>query len=235
MRLLRLSAQPTFNTMKSKTYRMTLALFVGIFAELVGVALASDSPAQGRPLQSESPPGFKWEGPHFNTSPQAGGIAEESVTPAELASALGVRPFCANLILDGASHPRLTAEIKDKDGKTTEHHVTPGGGPHKIYRIRVFLFQNAQSRVPERLIFNLSAYDNVAGNAFIDFPTGSGSVRTTTSSTRPWFYEAAAFGPEGLRDEFFRVRLRIETSPTPYPVPSSTLDNVSSETEAAGS
>lgn len=32
-------------------------------------------------------------------------IKEQAVTPEELASALGVRPYCAELILEGRSYP----------------------------------------------------------------------------------------------------------------------------------
>jgi hypothetical protein len=149
-------------------------------------------------------------------------IEQQAVTPEELASALGVRPFCADLILDGKSYPRLVAEVKDQNGKIWETEVVAGGGPHDRYRIRAFLFEDVKSRIPQRMIFNLSFGDNVAGNAFIDFPEGSRLARTTTKKSGKWFYEAWIFGPDSSND-FFRVRLRIETSSKPYPPPSSTL------------
>jgi hypothetical protein len=153
-------------------------------------------------------------------------IKEKPVTPEELASAMGIRPYCADLVLDGHSYPRLVAEVKNQDGKTSEIEVTPGGGPHKLYRIRAFLFEDLKSRVPHRLIFNLSSDDSVAGNAFINFPEGSRTARQTSrSKPGEWFYEAWIFGPDTSKD-FFRVRLRIESNAKPYPVPSSRLDRV---------
>lgn len=150
-------------------------------------------------------------------------IEEQAVTPEELASALGVRPYCADLVTDGHSYPRLVAEVKDQNGKIWETDVVAGGGPHDLYRIRAFLFEDPKSRVPQRLIFNLSYGDNVAGNAFIDFPEGSRLARTSTSISDEWFYEVWIFGPNAPRD-FFRVRLRIETSAKPYPLPLSHID-----------
>jgi len=150
-------------------------------------------------------------------------IEKQAVTPEELASALGMRPYCANLVTDGHSYPRLVAVVKDQDGKIWETDVVAGGGPHDLYRIRAFLFEDPKSRVPQRLIFNLSYGDNVAGNAFIDFPEGSRLARTSTSMSEEWFYEVWIFGPNAPRD-FFGVRLRIETSTKPYPPPSSHID-----------
>jgi hypothetical protein len=150
-------------------------------------------------------------------------IKEQSVTPEELASALGVRPYCADLIVDGRSYPRLVAEVKDQNGEIWETEVVARGAPHERYRIRAFLFEDVKSRVPQRLIFNLSSGDNVAGNAFIDFPEGSRLARTSTNISGEWFYEVWIFGPNSPSD-FFRVRLRIETSAKPYPLPSSHFD-----------
>jgi hypothetical protein len=147
-------------------------------------------------------------------------IREKPVSPDELASALGVRPYCADLVLDGATYPRLVAEIKDSEGRVVEQHVTARGGPHKVYRIRVFVFEDVQTRVPQRIIFNLSADDMVAANAFVAFPAGSRIVQINLSPTGNAFYEAWVFGPQPP-DHFFSVRLRIETSTKPYPVPSS--------------
>lgn len=147
-------------------------------------------------------------------------------TTEELASAMGIRPFCADLVLTNQLYPRLVAEITDKEGKITKSDVTPGGPHHDIYRIRIFLFEDGRSRVPKRLIFNLSADDNIAGNAFIDFPLESqGSCVTVckTSSSQAWFYEVWTYGPNSLRELYFQVRFRIETSPTPYPRPSSSF------------
>jgi hypothetical protein len=153
-------------------------------------------------------------------------IKEQAVKPEELASAMGIRPYCADLVLDGKSYPRLVAEVKNQEGKISEIAVVPGGGPHELYRIRAFLFEDVKSRVPHRLIFNLSSDDDVAGSAFIDFPEGSRAARQTRrSKPGEWFYEVWIFGPDSAED-FFRVRLRIETSAKPYPVPSSIADRV---------
>lgn len=161
-------------------------------------------------------------------------IEERTVNLEELASALGIRPYCADLTLSGNLFPRLVAEIKDQDGKIRETAVTPGGGPYDLYRIRVFLFENAESRLPQRLIINLSADDNVAGNAFIDFPSESRSARTSTRTIMPesdkWFYEVWISAPDSPKG-IFRVRLRIETSATPYPPPSSRLELIPDDHE----
>ena len=153
-------------------------------------------------------------------------IIPQIPTTEELASAMGIRPFCADLVLTNQLYPRLVAEITDKEGKITKSDVTPGGPHHDIYRIRIFLFEDGRSRVPKRLIFNLSADDNIAGNAFIDFPPESQGACTAfckTSSSRAWFYEVWTYGPSSPRELYFQVRFRIETSPTPYPVPSSSF------------
>ena len=149
-------------------------------------------------------------------------IIPQIPTTEELASAMGIRPFCADLVLTNQLYFRLVAEITDKEGKITKSDVTPGGPHHDIYRIRIFLFEDGRSRVPKRLIFNLSADDNIAGNVFIDFPPESQWTRTTTSTSQAWFYEVWTYGPiSSPRKLYFQVRFRIETSPTPYPRPSS--------------
>ena len=149
-------------------------------------------------------------------------IIPQIPTTEELASAMGIRPFCADLVLTNQLYPRLVAEVTDKEGKITKHDVTPGGPHHDIYRIRIFLFEDGSSFAPKRLIFNLSADDNIAGNAFVDFPPESQLARTTISTSQAWFYEVWTFGPRG-KELYFQVRFRIETSPMPYPRPSSSV------------
>ena len=150
-------------------------------------------------------------------------IRQQVVTTEELASALGVVPFCADLALDGTTYPRLVAEIKDKEGRVIKQDVTPYlNPPAKNYRIRIFLFQDAQTHVPNRLIFNLSSEGNVAGNAFIDFPEGSRLAQRATSNSDSWFYRIWTFGPNPPKN-FFQVTFRIETSAVPYTPPSSTI------------
>lgn len=132
----------------------------------------------------------------------------------------------------GAFLPRLVAEVKDQNGKIWGTEVVARGGPHERYQIRVFLFEDVKSRVPQRLIFNLSSGDKVAGNAFIDFSEGSRLARTSTNKSGEWFYEVWIFGPNSPSD-FFRVRLRIETSAKPYPFPSSHFDVLLAPAEPA--
>jgi len=155
-------------------------------------------------------------------------ITEQSPTVEELASANGIRAFCADLRLPPSEHPRLLAEVTDQNGKVFKQYVTPYGSAHELYRIRIFLFEDVVSKAPKRVIFNLSAGDDVACNSSIDFPVGSRLARTSSSRSDPWIYEVWIIGPEAANKLFFQVRFFVETSPTPYPPPSETLQILSS-------
>jgi len=153
-------------------------------------------------------------------------IVPQSPTTEELASALGVRPFCADLRFEKPTYPRLLAEVTTADGGKSVCDVTPRGEAKDLYRIRIFLFEDAQSRVPQRLLFNLSAGDNVAGNAFIDIPEGGRLACTSSYKKDGAIYEVWIYGPESPNKLFFRVVFRVETSDVPYPMPSSRIESL---------
>ena len=142
-------------------------------------------------------------------------ITEPSV--AELASAVGIRPCCADARFSAPVYARLVATITDVGGGTQEREVAPANASDH-WRLRVFLFEDIQSRRPQRLIFNISDSGSVAGNAFIDFPAGSVIARVTTSAKGSFHYEAAVPSGNGP-GELFTVSIRLETGSAPFPHP----------------
>lgn len=142
-------------------------------------------------------------------------ITEPSV--AELASAVGIRPCCADARFPAPVYTRMVATITDADGATQEREVAPANASN-YWRLRVFLFEDIQSRRPQRLIFNIAESGSVAGNAFVDFPSGSVIARVTTGTKGSFHYEAAVPSGNGPKD-MFTVSIRLETSPNPFPHP----------------
>lgn len=154
----------------------------------------------------------------------SGQVTISGPTVDELASAVGIRPCCADARFPAPVYTRMVATITDEDGGTQEREVAPANASD-YWRLRVFLFEDIQSRRPQRLIFNIADSGSVAGNAAIDFPAGSVIARVTTGTKDSFHYEAAVPSGKGPKD-IFSVSIRLETSSKPFPHPlwESTID-----------
>lgn len=144
-----------------------------------------------------------------------GEITQGSPSTEELASAMGLRPYCADARFPAPVYARMVATITDANGAQREQEVHPASAS-EYWRLRVFVFEDAQSRRPRRLIFNIDSSGTVAGNAFIDFPPDSRLARVTTALRGKVFYEVSVPGDSGPKDKF-TISLRLETSATPFP------------------
>lgn len=157
-------------------------------------------------------------------------IIQDKPTTEEVASAMGITPYCANLKFQSPIYARLVAEVVNEKGENYTREVG-GGEARGNYRIRIFCFENIKSRKAERVIFNLSGEENVWFNGLIEFPPESGTARLTLGTGKEgYLYEIWIFGPNSSKD-YFRVRFRIETSPTRFPVPSSNLKLIEVKTK----
>jgi len=146
-------------------------------------------------------------------------IVQDQPSTVEIAGAMGLRPFCANLRFDKPCYARLEADIIDAQGVTTHPNVTPGQQSDH-FRIRVFFFEDPSTRKPARLSFNLSSDDDVAANVFLDFPKEARLARISLGRENDRFYEVEAMGRDP-HDVVCKIVLRIVTSETPFPMPSS--------------
>lgn len=154
--------------------------------------------------------------------PAGGGRAEivqDQPTTVEIAGAMGLHPFCANLRFDKPCYARLQADVTDARGVTTHPDVTPGQ-PSDHFRIRVFFFEDPETRKPARMSFNLSPDDDVAANVFLDFPKEARLARISLGREHERFYEVEAIGQDP-HDVVCKITLRIVTSETPFPRPGS--------------
>ena len=147
-------------------------------------------------------------------------VSEPSV--AELASAVGIKPCCADARFPAPVYARMVAKIANPDGTVEEREVAPANASD-YWRLRVFLFEDIQSRRPQRLIFNIASSGPVAGNAFIDFPPDSVIARTAADTCDSFHYTVAVPSGNGPQDKF-TVSIALETSSTPFPQPSSTIN-----------
>jgi hypothetical protein len=148
-------------------------------------------------------------------------IVQDQPTTVEIAGAMGLRPFCANLRFDKPCYARLQADVTDAQGVTSHPNVTPGR-PSNHFRIRVFFFEDPQTHKPLRLSFNLSPDDDVAANVFLDFPKEARTARTSLMRENDRFYEVEASGRDP-HDVVCKIALRIITSETPFPRPGSAI------------
>jgi hypothetical protein len=148
-------------------------------------------------------------------------IVQDQPTTVEIAGAMGLHPFCANLRFDKPCYARLQADVTDAQGGTSHPHVTPGQKSDH-FRIRVFFFEDPQTHKPLRLSFNLSPDDDVAANMFLDFPKEARGACLSLMRENDRFYEITAYGRDP-HDVVCKIALRIITSETPFPMPGSAI------------
>ena len=69
-------------------------------------------------------------------------IVQDKPTIEELASAMGISPYCANLKFPSPIFARLVAEVVNEKGEKYTREVIGGSEARDNYRIRICYFEN---------------------------------------------------------------------------------------------
>jgi len=139
-----------------------------------------------------------------------GKIRPAQLSVQDLTAAVGVSPFCAEAHFPFSCYARLVAITTDSTGRHRSEISTPSAD--KDFRLRVLLFSDPKSGVPQRITYAISTSTGGGGERFIQIEPETGIQRMTTNESSTFLYDIEL----KKHSETIDIHIELETSATPF-------------------